>query len=89
MTNIKRERRVFTVLSAIAIILVVYVTVRLLANDTAFSIVPGWHTVIYPADITWGILTALIIVIGLVAYLIFRGIFVMLTVGWRRLKKLR
>ncbi len=53
--------------------LVVYMTVRLGTGDAAFSIVPGWHTTIYPPEITWTILTIIILVASLLVYFIFKG----------------
>jgi hypothetical protein len=52
--------------------LVVYVAIRLATNDAAFSMLPGWHTTIYPPEITWAILTVLILGMSLSVYLIFK-----------------
>ena len=82
----KREKIILLTLGGLITTLVVYVTVRLGTSDAAFSIVPGWHTTIYPPEITWTILTIVILVTSLLVYLIFRVITKLLTSLWTRLK---
>lgn len=66
--------------------LVVYAIVRLSTGDVAFSIVPGWHTTIYPPEITWVILTVMILVTSLMVQLIFRWSIKLLTKFWTKYK---
>jgi hypothetical protein len=67
-----KEKSILLTLGGLITTLVLYLTVRLGTSDTAFSIIPGWHTTIYPPDITWTILTIIILVTSLLVYLIFR-----------------
>lgn len=59
---------------------------RLATSDAAFSIVPGWHTTIYPRDITITIFTIVFLVTSLLIFLIFRGTIKLLTALWTRLR---
>jgi hypothetical protein len=68
----KREKRTLLILSGLITTLVVYVTVRLWTSDEAFSVVPGWHTTIYPTGLTLTILTIGILVTSIIVYLVFR-----------------
>jgi di/tricarboxylate transporter len=68
----RTEHMVLLLIAAIVTTLAVYVAVRLTTTDAAFSVVPGWHTTIYPAEITWSILTAFILAAGLIVYVIFK-----------------
>ena len=82
----KRERTILLILGGLITTLAVYVTVRLWTSDAAFSIVPGWHTTIFPPEITWTILTIIILLTSVIVYLVFRGTIKLLTVLWTRLK---
>ena len=82
----RKEKIILLPLSGLITTLVVYVTVRLMTSDAAFSIVPGWHTTIYPPEITWTILTIIILVTSLLVYLIFRAAIKLLTSLWTRMK---
>src|SRR6187551_205956 len=82
----KKDKIILLTLGGLITTLVVYVTVRLVTSDAAFSIVPGWHTTIYPPEITWTILTIIILVTSLLVYLIFRGILKLLTSLWTRFR---
>jgi len=75
----KKEKIILLTLVGLITTLVVYLTVRLGTSDVAFSIVPGWHTTIYPAEILWPILTVIILVPSLLIYLVFRGAIKLLT----------
>jgi hypothetical protein len=84
----KNKEKIFLLtIGGVITTLVVYVTVRLSTSDAAFSIVPGWHTTIYPPAITWAILTALILVTALIVYLIFKLTLRLLTFLWTRGKQ--
>ena len=82
----KREKTIQVILGGLITTLVIYVTVRLSSSDAAFSIVPGWHTTIYPLEITRIILTIVILVTSIVVYLVFRGTIKLLTSLWMRMK---
>jgi hypothetical protein len=62
--------------------LMVYGAVRILARDITHSVWPGWHTTIYPPEVTWIILTILIIVCSVLVYFVFRGATKILTSLW-------
>ena len=82
----KREKPILLIFGGLITTLVIYVTVRLSISDAAFSIVPGWHTTIYPPEITWIILTIVILVTSIVVYLVFRGTIKLLASLWMRMK---
>lgn len=82
----KKEKIILLTLGGLITTLIVYVTVILGTSDAAFSIVPGWHTTIYPPEITWTILTLVILVTSLLVYLIFRGAIKLLTSLWTKMK---
>lgn len=83
---IAKEKITLFTLGGLITTLAVYLTVRLGINGTAFAIVPGWHTTIYPPEITWIILTILILVASLLVYLIFQLAIKCLTLLWTRFK---
>ncbi|MEJ7643713.1 MAG: hypothetical protein WKF87_03905 [Chryseolinea sp.] len=82
----RKEKNILLALGGLITTLVVYVTVRLGTNDAAYSIVPGWHTTIYSPEMTWTILTIIILVISLLVYLIFKGTIKLLSSLWTKLK---
>ena len=88
----KAEKKILLFLGGLIAILSVYVAVRLWASDAVLSIAgwhtvaPGWHTVIYPAEITLAILTILILVGSMTVYLVFRGTNKLFSVLWTRRK---
>jgi hypothetical protein len=82
----KKEKIILGTLGGLITTLVVYVTVRLGTSDTAYSIVPGWHTTIYPSETTWTVLTIVILIMSLLVYLIFKGTIKLLSSLWTRLK---
>ena len=81
----KAEKIVLSGLTILITTLIVYVMVRVGTSDLAFSIVPGWHTTIYPVEITWAMLTALILITTLLVYIIFRIIFKILKAVTKRI----
>jgi len=82
----KTERTTLVTLAGLATTFIVYVSVRVLSSDETFSIIPGWHTTAYPPDISWTLLTAIILVTSLLVYLTFRVTIKILTALWTRLK---
>ena len=80
------EKSVTVIIAGTITTLVVYLAVRLWASDAAFSIIPGWHTTLYPRDITIVILTSAILVSSLFVSLLFRGIIRLLITLWIRFK---
>jgi len=53
--------------------LVGYLTLRLWTSDEVLSILPGWHTTIYPNEVYWIILTIIVLLTSLIGYLLFRA----------------
>jgi hypothetical protein len=51
--------------------ILIYVLVRFLIGDTMLSIIPGWHTTIYPPEIIAIVITILILLFITLAYLLF------------------
>lgn len=82
----KREKAILFTLGGLLVLLVIYVTASLWTSDAVFSIVPGWHTTIYPPEITWSVLAVIILAIGIVVYLVFRGMIKLLTALWARMR---
>ncbi|WP_160143578.1 hypothetical protein [Chryseolinea soli] len=82
----KGEKIVLLALAGLLTILAGYVAVKLGTSDAAFSILPGWHTTIYPPAVTWAILVIVILVASFVVYLIFRGAVRLLTLLWAKLR---
>lgn len=82
----KRENVILLTAGGLITTLIVYVTIRLWTSDVAFSLVPGWHTTIYPPEITWSILTVLVLGTTSIVYMIFKGTIKLLTVLWTKLK---
>lgn len=82
----KREKTILFTLGGLLVLLVIYVTASLWTSDGVLSIVPGWHTTIYPPEITWSALAAIILAIGITVYLVFRGMIKLLTVLWERMR---
>ena len=82
----KREKSILLTLVAIITILLVYLIFRFSTSDTALSIVPSWNTTIYPPEITWTILTILLILSSLLVYFLYKGIIKGLTLLWKKLK---
>jgi hypothetical protein len=82
----RKEKIILFTLAGLIATLTVYVTLSLWSADATFSIVPGWHTTIYPPEVTWSILIIIILVTSLLVYLIFRGTTRLLTSLWARLK---
>lgn len=82
----KREKIILLTLGGIITTLIFYVAVRLWTSDAALSVVPGWHTTIYPPKIMWAILTIIILLTSIVVYLVFRGTIKLLTSLWTRIK---
>ncbi len=68
----KKEKTLLLILAGMLTTLVVFVTVKLWAGEAALTIIPGWHTTIYTPEITWTILTILILATSLMVNLIFR-----------------
>lgn len=81
----RRKNTILFAIGALITALVVYVTVRLWASEAVFSVVPGWHTIIYPPEITWAMLTVIILVTSLLVYFVFRGTIKVLTVLWTKI----
>jgi hypothetical protein len=69
----KKEKTTLLVIVGLIITLILYVTVRLWTSDQAISILPGWHTTIYPPEIYWIFLTIIILLYSLIIYLLFKG----------------
>jgi len=69
----KKEKSTLLVIAGLIITLVLYVTLRLWTSDQGISILPGWHTNIYPHEIYWIFLTILILLYSLIVYLLFKG----------------
>jgi hypothetical protein len=81
----KIEKTILLILTGMIGTLAVYVAVRFWSIDVTY-IVPGWHTTIYPSEIIWPILAVIILVISLVAYIVLRGVFRILTTLWTKLR---
>ena len=81
-----REKTILLILAGVITTLFVYMAARLATSDAVFSIVPGWHTTIYPHDITVTFFTIAFLVTSLLVYLIFRGTIKLLTALWTRLR---
>lgn len=84
--KIKKENSILLTAGAILTIMIVYLIIRVGVNDTAFAVVPGWHTVIYPPDILWIVLTTLMLVSTLIVHLIFKLTMKLLSLAWSRIK---
>ena len=69
----KKEKSTLLVIAGLIITLVLYVTLRLWTSEQAISILPGWHTTIYPPEIYWIFLTIIILLYSLIVYLLFKG----------------
>lgn len=82
----EKEKITLFTLGGLLTTLAVYLTVRLGISNAAFAVVPGWHTTIYPPEITWIILTILILVTSLLVYLIFQLAIKCLTSLWTKFK---
>ena len=82
----RKGRIILSTLAGVITTLFIYVAVRLGTGDAAFSIVPGWHTIIYPPRVIGTILAAVILVTSLLVYLLFRGMVKLLTLFWARFK---
>lgn len=57
---------------SILTILATYLIIRFGINEAAFGVVPGWHTVIYPPNVLWIIMTVMLLVSTLLVHLIFK-----------------
>lgn len=69
----RKEKSALLVIGGLITTLILYVTIRLWASDQAISILPGWHTTIYPPEIYWIFLTIIVLLYVLIVYLLFRG----------------
>ena len=68
-----KEKSALLVIAGLIATLTLYVTIRLWTSEQAISILPGWHTNIYPPEIYWIFLTIIILLNSVVAYLLFKG----------------
>lgn len=82
----KREKSIVLTLAGIITLLLVYLIFRFSKSDTALSIVPGWHTTIYPPEIMWTIFIIIILLTSLLVYFIYKGILKSLALLLKRLK---
>lgn len=68
-----KVNRVFLIsTSGLLTTLAVYLLIRFVTEDLPLSLVPGWHTTIYPPSVTYVILTALFLVSSLLIYAVFK-----------------
>lgn len=81
-----RENSFLLTAGSILTILVVYLIIRFGVNEASYAVVPGWHTVIYPPDVLWIILTILMLVSTLIVHLIFKLTIKLLALAWSRIK---
>lgn len=82
----KVEKIILRTFAGLMTALLAYVILRLWTSNAAFSIVPGWHTTIYPPEITWAILTAILLATSILVYFVFRGAIKLLTALWTKIK---
>lgn len=61
-------------ISALIATLLTYVVIRprFLTIDEIYSVIPGWHTTIFPPAITWTIITFIILIVAILVYSILR-----------------
>lgn len=83
---IQVEKIILLALAGLVTALLVYTTVRLSTADITYSVIPGWHTTMYPPDITWTALTIIILAISLIVCVIFRATLRLFTLLWSRMK---
>jgi len=59
-------------LAMISTSILIYVLVRFLIGDTMLSIIPGWHTTIYPPEIIAIVITLLLLLFSFIIYALFK-----------------
>lgn len=69
----KSKKLIFGISAGFLTALTVYFMVRLFTSDMLLSVIPGWHTTIYPPEMTRILLTILILLMSWLVYLMFRG----------------
>lgn len=74
----KNLKNRFKFISAVLTTLILYLSVRLWLLDGTYTVIPGWHTTLLPADIAGVWLTTAILFSSLVVWMLFRGIFKLL-----------
>ena len=82
----KKEKAILLTLGGVITTLTVFVTLRLWTSDPATSIIPGWHTTVYPSEITWTIVTIAFLLTILLVYLTIKGGIKLLILLWVKLK---
>jgi len=82
----KSEKTILLILAGVTTTLVVYLSLRLRISDGVISLIPGWHTAMYSPDITWTLLTVIVLVTSVTVYMVFCGTIKLLTTLWTRLK---
>jgi len=50
--------------------LIVREIIRFLSKDFAFSVISGWHTIIYPPDMTINVLTLIALILSFIVVII-------------------
>jgi len=66
----KMEAKMLGFVGGLILVLVVFVIVRSRAAGAEFSI--GWHTTVYPPEVTWSILALITLALSMLLYLVFR-----------------
>jgi hypothetical protein len=76
-----------TAISSVLTFVVVRLLIGLVALDYAFSVIPGWHTIILTENMTLTLLTIILMTMTLVVMGLFKIITKILLTIWTRLTK--
>jgi hypothetical protein len=68
-----KEKIFLFILGGLLSCLILYLSVWLWISDSTLSIVPGWHTTIYPPEILWTVFTFGILIAAIIVCSLFRA----------------
>jgi hypothetical protein len=83
-----KGRRIFTIV--IACILTFFATravIGILAGDLAYSVIPGWHTIIYPPEMTLTMLTGMLLILTLMVVGLYKTLSLFISAVLNRIVK--
>ncbi|WP_276373146.1 hypothetical protein [Chryseolinea sp. H1M3-3] len=83
-----RGKRIFRII--IACILTFFGTralIGIMAGDFAYSLIPGWHTIIYPPAMSLTVLTGILLVLTLIVIGLYKCVSLLVAAVFDRLVK--
>ena len=83
-----RRKRILTIIiGCLLTFLTTRTLIAMLAGDFAYSVIPGWHTVIYPPEMTLTVLTGILLGLTLIVVGIYKAVSILISLIFDRIEK--